>query len=84
MNIDSIGFAVFVLLLLWLYNRVAPRFQNLLLLAASYGFYASWSLEFPLVLLGLTAFNYASARRLRGRDERPRGWLLWVGIGAKV
>jgi len=78
--ITSWPFAAFVLAVLILHFAL-PRSQPALLLVASYLFYALWSWHFPLLLLVLTAGNYAILLRLRA--GRARSW-LWTGIGWNV
>ena len=77
MDITSLQFAGFVLITLAIYYLLPHRPQNALLLVASYVFYATWSWWYLLVLLALTAVNYALARRLRP-DDRPRRGVLWL------
>jgi len=84
MNIDTLGFAGFCALVLLGAQLVPVRRRNASLLAASYAFYASWSPGFVGLLLGVTAFNYALAPRLRDGNGRPRPLLLWLGIGANL
>ena len=64
MLITSLSFAALVVGVLAVFYLVPRRAQLLLLLAASYGFYATWSWTFPIGLLALTAANYAIGRRL--------------------
>lgn len=90
MSITSLTFAGFFILVLALYYLLPRRAQNGLLLAASYGFYASWSWVFPLVLLLLTGLTYACGVRLRAIRKRPKAaqaesrWYLWSGIGLNI
>lgn len=80
-GITSSAFALFVLATLALYFVLPRRAQLVLLLVASYGFYASFSWPFALVLALLAAVNYLLGRRL-WRD--PGRGLLWTGIGVNV
>ncbi len=61
------------------------RQQNLLLLAASYVFYASWDWRFLALLLLTTGVNYLLAGALHGTDSakapRRRRWLLVAALG---
>ena len=80
MTIISLNFAVFALGVLLVYYVLPHRLQNVLLLLASYAFYASWAWEYLAVLVALTAFNYVIAQRLRdGQGRHVR--LLRAGIG---
>ncbi|MBI2834199.1 MAG: MBOAT family protein [Acidobacteria bacterium] len=82
MRFVSFEFAAFVLLLLALYYILPRRAQNPLLLAASYGFYATWSWRTLPLLIGLTGITYFAGRRLPG-SNRPRVLLL-AGIGLNL
>jgi D-alanyl-lipoteichoic acid acyltransferase DltB (MBOAT superfamily) len=74
--ITSLSFAALVVGVLAVFYLVPRRAQLLLLLAASYGFYATWSWTFPFGLLALSAANYAIGRRLWSSPSR-----LWLGAG---
>lgn len=64
---------------LWLVGCAVrnPRHRQLLLLAASYLFYASWGLGFLTLLVASSVMNYQWGRVLRGS---PTARCLWVGI----
>lgn len=81
MNIDSLPFAGFCALLLLAARLTPAGWRNALLLAASYGFYATWSAAFVALLAGVTAVNYLLGRALAGHNRRL---LLWLGIGANL
>ncbi len=81
MSITSWPFAAFVLALFALHFALPRRAQLWLLLAASLVFYGTWSWQFPLGLLALTAANHWFARRLWRGAGSP--W-LWAGIGVNV
>jgi alginate O-acetyltransferase complex protein AlgI len=80
MSITSLTFAGFVILVLIAYYALPRRPQNVLLLAVSYVFYATWSWWYLVVLIAITAVNFFLAQRLRpgGQPHRAR---LWAGIG---
>jgi alginate O-acetyltransferase complex protein AlgI len=84
MNIASITFSCFVLAVLVVYYLLSRRSQNILLLVASYIFYATWSLTFPLLLLGMTIVNFGLSKHLRTRPAPKRRPWLWLGIGFNV
>jgi D-alanyl-lipoteichoic acid acyltransferase DltB (MBOAT superfamily) len=83
MHFTSWLFAEFLLLLVPTYwalraHRV-PR--TLLLLAASYAFYALWDWRFLGLLVGVTVANYAIGLRMQGlADRRRRALLLAAGV----
>jgi D-alanyl-lipoteichoic acid acyltransferase DltB (MBOAT superfamily) len=80
MPLTSLRFVALVVALLalcWLTPRA--RQQNLLLLLASYGFYATWDWRFPLLLATLTTFNFVLALKLRP-GARARREHLALGL----
>jgi alginate O-acetyltransferase complex protein AlgI len=81
MSITSLSFAGFVLLVLLVYYLVPRRAQNILLLLASIGFYATWSWLFPLelALLALGMFGLARVIESAGRHRK-----LLVGVAVLV
>ena len=81
MLITSMSFAALVLGVLAVFYLVPRPAQLLLLLAASYGFYATWSWTFPVGLLALTAVNYMIGRRLWSAPSLP--WLV-AGIALNI
>jgi len=83
MPITSLGFFVFLILVLALYYILPRRAQNVFLLAASVVFYATWSLKFPLILLCLTLINFGMAHRLRSGNRSLKS-VLWLGIGVNL
>lgn len=83
MTITSLTFAGFVALVLVLYYALPRRPQNILLLAASYAFYLTWSWWYALVLAILTLANFALAGRIRS-GGRPRRTVLWAGVGINL
>ncbi|MBI5957239.1 MAG: MBOAT family protein [Chloroflexi bacterium] len=83
MTITSLSFAGFVLITLALYYALPRRPQNILLLAASYVFYLTWSPTYTLILAALTAINFALSHRVRRADQPRRRW-MWAGIGINV
>lgn len=84
MNITSLSFGAFVILTLALYFILPRRrWQNTLLIVASYAFYVTWAWQFALVLLALTLLNFWLARRLARSQVHRRRWLLGA-IGLNV
>jgi D-alanyl-lipoteichoic acid acyltransferase DltB (MBOAT superfamily) len=74
MTITSPEFAGFVLLVLILHSLLPRRWQNPLLLLASYTFLISWDVSFALVFAVLTLVNYGLAQRATQRIA------LWAGL----
>lgn len=80
MLFNSAHFLLFfpaVLALYWTVRRW-PTMRIGLLLAASFYFYASWSLAYALMMLGMTAVDYFVAGRIAATDDRKskRRWLV--------
>lgn len=79
MEIISPEFAAFVLVTLILYYMLRGKWQNRLLLLASYSFYITWSWKYALVLLAVTLFNYAYAFLVARKIKGSSLW-LWLGV----
>lgn len=77
MEIVSLHFPGFVLIILAVYALLTRRAQNLWLLAASYTFYAIWGWGFAATLAGLTLLNYLLGRQIAKTNSRI---ILWLGI----
>lgn len=81
MLFNSLGFLIFFALVLLLFHGLLRSWsaKKLLLLAASWLFYASWSPRFLLLLIATTAVDYAFARVIWKRrwltvgEEKPGG-----------
>ncbi len=95
MLFNSIQYALFLAAVVAVYwvlprlfaaNEAAGRRARLvLLLLASYLFYATWDWRFCFLLAGITVVNYVVGREL-GRTDEPsrRRLLLWVSIGSTL
>jgi D-alanyl-lipoteichoic acid acyltransferase DltB (MBOAT superfamily) len=87
MAFNSLAFALFlpiVFALYWLLPRKALR-QNLLLLVASYWFYAWWSYKFLLLLVASSTITYLLARRLEKTElGAGRRMLLWTSLAVNL
>ena len=84
---NSFHFALFFPVVFFLYWFVFKKLshQNLLLLAASYFFYACWDVRFLLLLMFSTFLDYYTGIRMyesRGRRER-KTW-FWLSIGVNL
>lgn len=56
------------------------RIANLLLIVISYGLYMQWNPKYALVLLGVTAITYFSARLIDKHDAfGKKRYLIWTG-----
>jgi D-alanyl-lipoteichoic acid acyltransferase DltB (MBOAT superfamily) len=79
MLFNTFHFAYFFVLLFPLYWALPHRPQNLLLLAASYYFYACWDPRFLSLLVLSTAMDYACGLAVARIDE-PRKRKLFVAL----
>ncbi len=84
MLFNSIDFAVFlpiVFFLYWFVTNKNLRIQNLLIVIASYVFYAWWDWRFLSLILCSTIVDYAVGLGL-GNQKKPRNRrvLLWISI----
>jgi D-alanyl-lipoteichoic acid acyltransferase DltB (MBOAT superfamily) len=79
----SVQFVVFAAVAFALYWALPGRFRNLLLLAASWAFYASWDWRFVGLLAGSAALDYACARAIAASaDAGARRRWLWLSLAA--
>jgi len=84
MLFNSIDFAIFlpiVFILYWFVINKNLKFQNLLIVVASYVFYGWWDWRFLSLILFSTLVDYTVGRRLRNEDNQKRRlFLLWTSI----
>src|SRR5271156_5566486 len=81
MLLDSAIYMVFLALVVAIYWSLHRRGQNLLLLAASYFFYAWWDWRFLLLMVASTSVDYWVARQLdRSTNLRTRKTLLFASL----
>ena len=71
MVFTSLHFVAFFVVVYALYRALPHRAQNVMLLGASYYFYASWDWRFLSLLLGSTVVDFLVGRYL-GRETDPR------------
>ncbi len=88
MLFNSLDFAIFlplVFLLYWFATQFNLRFQNLLLLAASYFFYGWWDWRFLSLIILSTLIDFFVGRRLEVESSpSKRKYLLLVSIVANL
>jgi hypothetical protein len=77
MEITSLTFAGFVILVFIVYHLLPQRPQNYWLLITSLAFYCTFAWQFAVVLLALTILNFFIGKRLASGERRS---LLWAGI----
>jgi alginate O-acetyltransferase complex protein AlgI len=88
MLFNSINFAVFlpiVFLLYWFVAKNNLKFQNVLLLVASYYFYACWDFRFLFLLIFSTLLDYYSGIKIENSTtEKNRKFWFWLSIGINL
>ena len=85
MRLDSGVFLVFFAAYFLVYSAVPARHKRVLLIAGSVAFYATLSLRFVPLFLGVGLFTFGVTSRLhRETSEARRRHLLWLGVGANV
>ena len=88
MLFNSIDFALFlplVFILYWFFASKSLKWQNLLLLVASYYFYSCWDWRFLFLLLFSTVLDYYSGIQIeRSTSERLRKFWFWLSIGINL
>jgi len=73
-------FATFFLIVFGLYHCLAVRWQNVLLVAASYVFYGWWDWRFLSLLLLSTVVDFCVGTMMVGAQARRRKGLLLISI----
>jgi len=76
---NSLNFVVFFAVTYGLYLLLPHRWQNWMLLVASYYFYASWDWRFLSLLLISTVLDYTCALRIEA-SENPRVRKAWLAL----
>jgi len=85
MLFNSLPFVAFFVAVYALYVILTHRYQNALLLVASYVFYGSWDWRFLGLMLFSTAMDYGFGRLLgRTEEERNRRLILIVSISVNL
>lgn len=78
MDIISLEFLAFCIVILLVYAWLSRPAQNVWLLLASYGFYLAFGVQYVLFLLGLTWLNFWLGAKIANGNSTKK-W-LWVGI----
>ena len=84
MLFNSLGFALFlpiVFCLYWMLSKKELKWQNLLLLIASYFFYACWDWRFLFLLVFSTALDYFTGLQISNSENKTtRKFWFWSSI----
>ncbi|OEC46828.1 poly(beta-D-mannuronate) O-acetylase [Pseudomonas sp. 1D4] len=75
---------LFLPIFLGLYYLVGTRYRNLLLLIASYVFYAWWRIDFLALFAAVTVFNYWIGLRIGAAGVRTKPAQRWLLLGVAV
>lgn len=88
MLFNSINFVLFlpvVFILYWFVSKRKPYFQNIILLAASYFFYANWDFRFLFLLLFSTLLDFYSGIKIESTtNSSSRLVWLWLSVGINL
>ena len=85
MLFNSAAFAMFWVVVYGLYLVLPHRWQNWMLLAASYAFYGAWDWRFLLLLSASALIDYAVGLALdRTPDRRTRRLWLTISVCANL
>lgn len=88
MLFNSINFALFlpvVFFLYWFATRRNLKIQNILLLVASYFFYASWNYKFMFLLIFSTLLDYYTGIKIYEANTRKfKLFWLWLSISINL
>jgi D-alanyl-lipoteichoic acid acyltransferase DltB (MBOAT superfamily) len=84
MLFNSLDFAIFfpiVFIFYWFVTSRNLKFQNLLVVTASYVFYGWWDWRFLSLIIFSTVVDYAVGQKLRVEEiQRKRKIFLWISI----
>lgn len=84
MLFNTVGFAVFLVIVFTLYWFVANKSlkaQNILLLVSSYFFYACWDWRFLFLLIFSTLLDYYTGIKMcEAKDRRGRKFWFWLSV----
>lgn len=78
MVFNTVEFVIFFIVVYAAYRLLGHKAQNLLLLLASYVFYASWNWRFLFLLFGSTVIDYLCAAKIEQavNNKERKAWLL--------
>ena len=88
MLFNSLNFAIFlpiVFILYWSLSNKPIKFQNILLLAASYFFYACWDWRFLFLLIFSTVLDYFTGIQMfEAKSEKAKKFWFWLSISINL
>ncbi len=88
MLFNSISFLLFlpiVFAIYWMLNKRGLQLQNVLLLVASYFFYACWDWRFLFLLIFSTALDYFTGLKMHeASNEHNKKFWFWLSVGINL
>jgi alginate O-acetyltransferase complex protein AlgI len=85
---NSLGFLIFLPLFFaayWLMSSKPLKWQNLLVVAGSYFFYAQWDWRFLSLVIASTVIDYFISLGIASTtNEKKRKYLLWLSLAANL
>lgn len=88
MLFNSINFAIFlpiVFVLYWFVTNKSLKFQNILLLASSYFFYACWDWRFLFLLIFSTLLDYFTGIKMsESKNQGIKKFWFWLSISVNL
>jgi alginate O-acetyltransferase complex protein AlgI len=88
MYFNSLNFAIFlpiVFILYWFATKGNIRLQNILLLLASYFFYACWDWRFLFLLIFSTLLDYYTGKKMfDAKNENSKRFWCWLSISVNL
>lgn len=84
-SLQYLLFLPIVFAVYWLVNNKSLKIQNLLLLAASYYFYACWDWRFLFLLMFSTGLDYYTGLKMYDtQNAKMKKFWFWLSIGVNV
>jgi alginate O-acetyltransferase complex protein AlgI len=81
MIFNSLEFVAFFIAVFWGYFGISAKYRWMLLLAASYVFYASWNPLYTLLIIGSTLIDYFAAIRVEeSKTQKAKKLYLTVSL----
>lgn len=84
-SVEFLFFLPLVFVLYWILERKSLKFQNFLLLVASYFFYACWDWRFLFLLFFSTGLDYYTGLKMYdAQTQFSKKFWFWLSIGVNV
>lgn len=84
-SIQYLFFLPLVFAIYWMVNKKSLKLQNILLLAASYYFYACWDWRFLFLLMFSTGLDYYTGLKMHeARSVKLKQFWFWLSVAINV